>query len=116
MSKLAGSMPNKDRSSRVKGHFKTLADSGKSLMSRMQRSGVNSSGNFGVASGHESIKSPNHEKVSPFEFTGTQIPKRDLHFDADRLVQRPSYRSRRHKFDITKVECVNEKNNDPMTM
>ena len=71
---------------------------------------------FGLQAGYESILSPRIEKKAPFEFTGMEIPKKEGGFNADRLVQVPSYRGRRHKFDFTKTECINEKNNDPMTM
>ena len=71
---------------------------------------------FGQATISEMVRSPKTEKKSPFEVTSSEIPQRSIKFDAERLVQRPAYRVRRHKFDITKTECIEEKNNDPMTM
>ncbi len=71
---------------------------------------------FGTATTLEYIKSPKNEKQSPFEVTATSIPKKEFQADPDRLVQRPAYRTRRLKFDINKTECINERNNDPMTM
>lgn len=117
MSKL-GKVPDGTSRTEHKPHGKTLAEGGKTLMHHHNRIPRNpsSTGIFGIATGFESVKSPMTEKANPFEFTGTQIPKRDIHFDAERLVQRPRYRTKRHKFDLTKTECINEKNNDPMTM
>ena len=87
-------------------------------MSRANKLAVTTSSQapFGAATNLEMVRSPKTEKKNPFEVTSTEIPSRTIKFDAERLVQRPSYKIRRHKFDITKTECIDEKNNDPMTM
>ena len=71
---------------------------------------------FGATANLEGIKSPLKEAKSPFEITGGEIPAKSSTFNAERLVMRPAFKTRRIKFDVTKTECMNQKNNDPMTM
>lgn len=51
-----------------------------------------------------------------FKFTTNEIPTMSKTTNLDRLMLRPPHKVDRLKFDKTKVECLVEKENNPLTM
>ena len=49
-------------------------------------------------------------------FKSNEIPNLSKTIDLERLLQKPNHKITRLKFDKTKTECLQEKENNPLTM
>ena len=56
------------------------------------------------------------KSTSTFDIRSSEIPPMERTCDLERLMMRPKHKQDRHKFDKTKSICLNEKENNPLTM
>lgn len=59
---------------------------------------------------------PGMIKLEPsFLMLNKSIPNIEKTYDVDRLLIQPKHKEQRHKFDKSLLECLQEKENDPLT-